>query len=315
MRSEATALAIAPRADDLRACRVILARGSKSFALASRLLPERVRTPAAIVYAFCREADDAVDLGDEPTQAVASLRDRFDRIYAGSPAPEAVDRALAQVVSRHEIPRALFDALLEGFAWDAEARHYPTLPDLLEYCARVASVVGVLMTIIMGCRSREVLARACDLGAAMQLTNVARDVGEDARHGRIYLPIAWMREAGIEPRAWVRAPTYGVGLAEVVARVLEHADGLYRRAQAGIAALPSDCRTAIGAAALIYADIGRVIRARDHDSVSTRARVGPVRKLMLLLRARWSLQAAATSPLEAEPLEAARFLIDAVCAS
>jgi 15-cis-phytoene synthase len=315
MRSEATALAIAPRADDLRACRVILARGSKSFTLASRLLPERVRTPAAIVYAFCREADDAVDLGEEPTQAVASLRDRLDRIYAGSPAPEAVDRALAQVVSRHEIPRALFDALLEGFAWDAEARRYPTLHDLLEYCARVASVVGVLMTIIMGCRSREVLARACDLGAAMQLTNVARDVGEDARHGRIYLPMAWMREAGIEPRTWVRAPTYDVGLAEVVARVLEHADGLYRRAQAGVAALPSDCRTAIGAAALIYADIGRVIRARDHDSVSTRARVGPVRKLMLLLRARWSVQAAATSPLEAEPLEETRFLIDAVCAS
>lgn len=167
---------------DFAFCRDALRRGSRSFLAASLLLPARVRAPAAALYAFCREADDAVDLACVPD--LAPLRDRLDRAYAGRPRPGPVDRAFAEVVARFAIPRALFDALLEGFAWDAEGRRYEDFADLGAYAARVAGSVGAMMAVLMGVRAPEKLARACDLGTAMQLTNIARDIGEDARAGR-----------------------------------------------------------------------------------------------------------------------------------
>jgi phytoene synthase len=169
-----------------------------------------------------------------------------------------------------------------------------------------------MMTVVMGPRAPEVLARACDLGVAMQLTNIARDVGEDAALGRIYLPLAWMREAGIDPDAWLRAPRYDEAVARVVARLLDAADALYRRADAGIPMLPADCRTAIFAARLVYADIGRSIARAAFDSITRRARVSGPRKLVLLLRslgARWLRTGAGGEP----PLEPTRFLV-AACA-
>ncbi len=110
-------------------------------------------------------------------------------------------RAFAAVVSCHEIPRALPDALVEGLAWDVAGRSYDTLAELEAYAARVAGAVGVMMALVMGTRDAGALARAADLGVAMQLTNIARDVGEDASMGRIYLPRQWLREAGIEPES------------------------------------------------------------------------------------------------------------------
>jgi 15-cis-phytoene synthase len=101
------------------------------------------------------------------------------------------------------LPRELPAALLEGFAWDAAGRYYETIDELHDYCARVAGSVGAMMALIMGVKNKQVLARACELGNAMQLTNIARDVGEDARNGRLYLPRSWMREAGIDPQAWL----------------------------------------------------------------------------------------------------------------
>lgn len=280
--------ALAPLRDgDLAACRAILAAGSRSFAAASRLLPGRARDPVAAMYAFCRVADDAVD--EAPTggagAAVEGLTARLDAIYAGRPAPDPVDRAFGDLVQTFHIPRAVPDALLEGFLWDAEGRTYETLPALLGYAARVASTVGVMMTLLLGERDRLTLARACDLGLAMQLTNIARDVGEDARMGRVYLPLAWLREEGIDPLRLVERPRFEPALGRVVERLLAEADALYRRADHGIGRLPADGRRAIRAARLIYADIGRVIRRRGCDSVSGRARTTGLRKSWLLARA------------------------------
>ncbi len=101
------------------------------------------------------------------------------------------------------MPRALPEALLEGLAWDAQARRYATLSDLYDYSARVAAAVGAMMCVLMGVRDADALARACDLGVAMQLTNIARDVGEDARERRLYLPLDWLAEAGIDPDAFL----------------------------------------------------------------------------------------------------------------
>ena len=297
---------------DLAACRALLRDGSRSFHTASLLLPARVRLPASALYAFCRVADDAVDIGPEgATAGVARTRDRLARAYAGAPLPHPVDRAFARTVSRHGIPRTLPEALVEGLAWDAEGRRYETLPDLLAYAARVAGSVGAMMALLMGARGASALARACDLGAAMQLTNIARDVGEDAANGRLYLPLSWLREAGIAPDAWLARPVADDALRGVVRRLLTEADALYARGLAGVALLPADCRPAIAAAAAIYGEIGRDVARRGHDSVTARAAVPTRRKLALAARSAPAIRARPGAASHDAPLAEHRFLVEA----
>ena len=186
-------------AEDIDACRALLSTGSLTFHAASRVLPGRVRQPATALYAFCRLADDAIDAShDDPERTLDRLRKRLDDVYAGRPATDPVERAFADVVAEYSNPRELPFVLLEGFAWDAAGRRYETLGQLQDYAARVAGTVGAMMAVLMGVRDTSLLARACDLGVAMQLTNIARDVGEDARFGRLYLRIDWLREAGVD---------------------------------------------------------------------------------------------------------------------
>jgi phytoene synthase len=290
------------------ACREALRKGSKSFHAASLLLPKRVRDPATALYAFCREADDAVDLGGGGDGALAGLHDRLDRIYAGRPNPSPVDTALAGVVARFALPRPLLDALLEGFAWDAQGRRYETLDDLEAYAARVAGTVGAMMATLMGERRPALIARACDLGVAMQFTNIARDVGEDARAGRLYLPGRWLAEEGVDADAFLARPVFSARLGAVVQRLLGAADLLYRRADAGIDALPRSCRPGIRTARLIYAEIGSRIAAGGFDSVSARSVVPRSRKLALGLRA---LRAMPHSrELSVPPSSQTRFLVE-----
>ncbi|EYF03785.1 phytoene/squalene synthase family protein [Chondromyces apiculatus] len=298
-------------AADVAACKELLRRGSKSFAAASLLLPERVRDPVAVVYAFCRVADDEVDEGIGGLGAVRALERRLDRACAGTPEEGPVDRALARVMAERALPRVFLEALLEGLQWDAEGRRYATLSALNAYAARVAGAVGAVMAVLMDTRSEEALARACDLGVAMQLTNVARDVGEDARRGRLYLPEAWLREEGMDPDAWLARPLFDARVGRVVARLLGAAEALYRRADAGIAMLPRDCRPAIRAASLIYADIGRVVVARRLDSVTGRAVTSKGRKAWLLMQALASPTPEVRGGGDAPPLAETRFLVEA----
>ena len=226
---------IAP--EDMAACRAMIRTGSLSFHAASRLLPPRVRDPALALYAFCRVADDDVDEGLDKAHAVLRLRERLDLIYAGRPEARPSDRAFAAVVEDFDMPRALPDALLEGLAWDAIGRRYETLSDLHGYSARVAAAVGVMMCVLMRVRDPDALARAADLGLAMQLTNIARDVGEDARRGRLYLPRHWLAEGDIDADAWLAHPGCSPALQSVVERLLVEADRLYAQASSGIALL------------------------------------------------------------------------------
>ena len=300
---------------DQDALRTLMRGGSKTFFAASLLLPSDVRGSATALYGFCRLADDAIDLGEDKHAAVAMLQDRLDAIYRGQPQAFEADRALAPVVVRHAIPRALLDALIDGFVWDAQGRQYETLADLQAYGARVAGTVGAMMTLIMGTRSPGALARACELGVAMQLTNIARDVGEDARAGRLFLPLQWLREAGVDPQAWMREPVFDDTIASIVERLLRAADDLYRRAEGGIATLPRNCRPAIRAAQFVYAEIGQQLRREGLDSVNRRAVVPTSRKLVLIARAAgaWVRAPRATVP-EPGPLPAVQFLVDAACA-
>ena len=299
-------------------CARLLEEGSRSFSLASKLLPRRLRLPVAAVYAFCRVADDAIDESDRPDLALLALRRRLDRIYQGRPGTDLVDRAMAAVVRSSGLPRAPLDALLEGFAWDAEGRSYPDLSSVRAYGVRVAGAVGIVMTHLMAPSdprfSRQaVLARAADLGVAMQLTNIARDVGEDARRGRLYLPAEWMAAEGLDPTAFLADPLMSPALGRVVERLLQEADRLYARADSGIAMLPWDCRVAIRAARLFYAEIGEVVRARGHDSVRHRAFTSLPTKIWLAVRSLGGLLPARLDHTlaEAPPLAEAAALVAA----
>ncbi len=296
---------------DVAACRAMLRGGSRSFFAASLVLPKSVREPATGLYAFCRMADDAIDHGTDRPRALEELRRRLDRIYAGTPQDIAADRAFADSVNRFAIPKAYPAALLEGFEWDARSRRYADLSELKAYGVRVAGTVGAMMAMVMEVRSPTLLARACDLGVAMQLTNIARDVGEDARCGRLYLPLDWLESAGIDPEQWLHHPVFSTALAEVVRRLLNAADELYVRADAGIANLPSACRPGMYAARLLYAEIGHELRRRGLDSVNQRAIVPWQRKARILADA--CVAATRTGVVASvDVLDEARFLLASI---
>lgn len=270
---------------DLAHCHALLARGSRSFSFAARLLPRHLADPVAALYAFCRVSDDLVDESPSPREALARLHGRLDRAYAARPDDDAVDRALAWLAQEHSLPRAPLDALLDGYLWDVEARRYETLSDVIGYGVRVAGAVGVAMSWLMERREPHVLARACDLGVAMQLTNIARDVGDDARLGRLYLPGAWLGWDEEARAHWLAAPRPTGAIRDATRRLLDHADVLYLRADAGIGALPAEVRPAIRVARALYAAIGDVVRERGHDSVSARAFTSTTDKVRLAAEA------------------------------
>lgn len=251
---------------DLALCRQMIRQGSKSFHMASLLLPNLYRQHARALYGFCRMADDLVDHAETPQVAVDQLATRLDAIYAGTPSDNPTDRAFADVVGMFAIPRDVPNALIEGFAWDAQGRHYETLADVTAYGVRVAGTVGVMMSLIMGQRSPHALARAVDLGVAMQFSNIARDVEEDERLGRIYLPSEWVNGSK----------------AQAASRLVVEAETIYQRAASGIALLPRSCRASINAARLLYREIGLSSAVQNHQG---RAVVSLPRKLSLVARA------------------------------
>lgn len=270
---------------DLHTCEDLMKEGSKSFFSAARILPNKIRDSAIALYAFCRLLDDMVDDPNAPDDVIKRIEIRLDRIYQKNPFDIPADRALALVVERFLIPRELLEALVEGFRWDRSGRQYDTIEDLCDYSARVASTVGVMMTLIMGVRDRTTLERACELGLAMQLTNIARDVGEDAKNQRLYLPRRWLKEEGIDPDLWLEKPEFSSGLSRVVERLIAYADDLYARSSYGFSGLPRNCRSAIAAASFIYSEISREIERQGLDSISRRAVVSKQKKIFLLIKA------------------------------
>ena len=264
-----------------RLARRILAHHSKSFAFAGRLLPTRCRDDAAAIYAWCRRCDDAVD-GPRETAvratAVAELRTELARIYGAGAESDPVLAGFQEVVRRHAIPRRYAEELVDGMAMDVGTVRYRTVDELLIYCYRAAGTVGLMMAHVMGVRNWSALRRAVDLGVAMQLTNICRDVAEDAERDRIYLP-ADLLETCRQPGD----PDGEVGRA--VAELLRRADHLYSSADAGLTALPLRCAIGIRAARLIYAEIGQVIARRHFDVRAGRAVVSRGRKAWLAVRA------------------------------
>lgn len=304
---------IAP--SDLDHCREVIRTGSYSFHAASKLLPADVRDPALALYAFCRLADDEVDEGDHKRRAVLDLQKRLDAIYAGVPRNAPEDRAFASIVEDFEMPKTLPDALLEGLAWDAQERRYNDISGVRDYSARVASAVGVMMCVLMRVRDGDALARACDLGVAMQLTNIARDVGEDARAGRVYLPLDWFDDAGISVDEFLRYPEPSLAVRRMTSRLLAEAHRLYLRSEAGVPALPRASRTGIYAARFIYDGIGKQLRRGGLDNITKRAHTSKAQKLgwvgQAMVRSGLSMVTPQSPVLHARPLDEVAFLVDA----
>ena len=303
------------REDDLDYCERAIKNGSLSFHAASKLLPRNVRNSCLALYAFCRLADDEVDLKEDKSASVYDLVERLDQVYSGKPRNLPMDRAFTRMVEETQMPKALPEALIEGLVWDAMERRYKTFEELVAYSARVASAVGVMMCVIMRQRDSNVLARACDLGVAMQLTNIARDIGEDARERRLYIPLNWMNEVGVNPKLFLEAPAPTPEIRGLAHRLLSKAEILYQRSESGIVCLPRTVRPAMFSARHIYAAIGQEIRKNGFDSISQRAKTTRRKKLGLLLlscaQSSASLLLPGPATLYAPPLEQTKFLVTA----
>ncbi|MEM9279986.1 MAG: phytoene/squalene synthase family protein [Pseudomonadota bacterium] len=263
-------------------CRRIIKEGSKSFYFASLMLPVQMRFAATALYAFCRISDDIADTPQATLKSIDRLKKRISKAYAGMPEDHAADCAFSEVVLHYEIPELVPQSMVEGFEWDVTGKPYETISDVIDYSARVAGTVGVMMSIVMGRRLEATLARACDLGVAMQLINIARDVGEDAHNGRIYLPSQWLHEEGVDPKALLAKPTFTKELGRVVERLLDTADVIYQRGMTGISDLPTSCRHGIRAAGMVYAEIGQKVRKNGFNSIDQRAYTTRGRKLGLM---------------------------------
>jgi len=274
-----------------------IARGSKSFALAARLFDPPTRARALLLYAWCRHCDDVVDeqtLGmgflarrDSPADRAARLREDTARALDGRPPDVLAFRALARVVDETGMPPALPFAHLDGFDMDAADTRYRTIEDTLRYSYHVAGVVGVMMAHAMGVApdDRATLERACDLGIAFQLANIARDVIEDAARGRCYLPDEWLADADIPPGNLAQ-PDHRAALAGVAARLVDEAARYEASARHGAAALPFRSAWAVLAAAGIYGAIGAKVKAAGARAWDRRIGTSRGEKLRLLFSAR-----------------------------
>ena len=272
------------------ASRLIIQRGSKSFAAAAKMFDKDTRDNAYMLYAWCRYCDDRIDnqeLGfgarpqsEEAVQEVLSELVTMTRAAIDDqPSDEPVFEALRYVLKRNEIPGRYPLELLEGFAMDARGAEYRNLDDTLLYSYYVAGVVGIMMAYVMGVRDPSALQRAVDLGIAFQLTNIARDVGEDAGVGRIYLPADWLAQAGI-PADELMAPGHAAALRSVVGRLLDEADRYYGSANEGLRSLGFRSAWAVAAARAVYREIGEVVRRRGEKAWDERVVVSKPRKLL-----------------------------------
>ncbi|OQW59460.1 MAG: hypothetical protein A4S14_05735 [Proteobacteria bacterium SG_bin9] len=269
----------------------IIKTGSKSFAAAAKLFPAETRTSAHLLYAWCRHCDDVIDgqtLGFEsgeagrhdPARALDQLRIQTKRAIAGATMDDPIFEALKRVCAKHEIPAAYPLALLDGFQMDVENRTYASLNETLTYCYHVAGVVGIMMSMIMGAREETVLDRANDLGLAFQLSNIARDVLDDAKLDRVYLPAEWLSEVGVEAMpAAILAPDNRSRLSQVARRLVDEAEKYYDSSLHGLEHLDLRSAWAIAAAHSIYRKIGKRVVERGADAWDTRSATSKVEKL------------------------------------
>ena len=260
----------------------VIQHHSRSFSMAARLLPQKIRADVEKLYAWCRWCDDAVDEAASPSEAkerLQLLQQDVLRIYTGEATLHPSSQWLASVVNQYGIPQQLPLDLLRGMEADLNNPVFQTIDELLHYCYQAAGTVGLMMSRIMGATDPRALQRAKSLGMAMQLTNIARDIDEDWQSGRRYIPKIWL---SLVPQKDV-TPT-NIQVRTAIENLLSLADGLYDEGYQGLPYLPNGARTAIRLAGRVYQEIGKEIRRQDFRVMQFRVFVPLGRKLILLSR-------------------------------
>lgn len=267
-------------------------KGSKSFSAASFFFSKKQKEAAWKLYSWCRYCDDQID--DHPLPVakknLETLRSYLQGL--GSPTPTLAPiyqlQGLKEVVQEFQIPVIYLHQLLDGMEMDVQGRRYKSVKELEEYCYGVAGVVGLMMCHIMGIKSEEALKHAVALGNAMQLTNISRDIQDDYKKGRIYLPEDLLENYGI-PRDDLMNPRYRDDLIKAQESILKRADELYQSGYAGLSYLSPRCAWAVLIAGKIYSEIGHLIRQKPSQSLERRVFVSKPRKVALAFSATMKL--------------------------
>lgn len=271
----------------LEQCRLLLATKGKSFAFAAHFLPAQVRLATEALYAFFRTVDDVADNCRFPGDpaALARLDDWQRWVERGcqQQRDDPVRYATAWAVAHYNLDQRHLLDLLDGVRGDVTFQAITTVGDQERYCYQVAATVGLCMARILGATGTEALRHAAELGIAMQLTNIVRDVGEDIQRGRIYLPLEELIAYGCSPEQ-LSSRRVDAAFVALLRRQTIRARDFYRRGEAGIAVLPPEAQFAIRLAARLYAGILDKVEQRGYDIFTSRAHVGPQEKLWLTLQ-------------------------------
>ena len=272
-----------------------IAKGSKSFAFASKLFDRTTRERVWLLYAWCRKCDDMADgqdhggnmqAVDDPMARLAIIREMTAKAIKGEATGEAAFDCLSIVAVECGLTQAMADDVIQGFALDTADWRPRSEDDLYQYCYHVAGAVGVMMAVVMGVspNDKPTLDRACDLGLAFQLANIARDIAEDDSAGRCYLPIEWIVEMDIPPGQHVK-PHYRPRLTQMAKMLCDASEEYEASARVGAAKLPFRSRWAVLSAAGIYGDIARKVRSAGDNAWDHRLFVSKPAKLKRVLSA------------------------------
>lgn len=266
-------------------CEQKTARSGSSFYYSFLFLPTEQRRAIMALYAFCREVDDVVDECTEPTLAQTTLnwwRDEIARLYAGTP-QHPVTRALQAPIARFGLVQEHFQEVIDGMAMDLSLTRYASFKELSLYCYRVASVVGLMAAAIFGYEDRRTLKYAHDLGMAFQLTNILRDVGEDAARGRIYLPADEMERFGVHTDDVLQRRMTD-GMQALLQYQATRARNYYDKAFAHLPATDRYRQRSGLIMAAIYLSTLDAIEQQDFPVLQRRVRLSPWRKLLIAWR-------------------------------
>ncbi|WP_049927409.1 phytoene/squalene synthase family protein [Halopiger goleimassiliensis] len=276
--------------EHIDAGKAIQRRTGKTFYLATKFLPRRVRHATHVLYAFFRIADEVVDDAADvsPETQRAELESLRAQALGEADPEEPVLEAFQELKTEYDIPDEEVDAFVDAMATDITTNRYETYDDLEAYMRGSAAAVGVMMTAIMDpTMESEALPHARKLGVAFQLTNFLRDVREDVvERDRIYLPQETLRRHDVSNDRIERLE-YSDSFAAAMAEEMNRAEALYREGVAGIRYLPADCQLPVLLAAVLYAEHHAIIRNRDYDVLSARPSLSTGRKLWCLARTRW----------------------------
>lgn len=274
-------------------------RGSKSFALASRLFDGETRQRVWMLYAWCRKCDDMADGQDhgiyhggeldsahDPAAELIIMQRLTEKALSGKTTGLPAFDCMTVVAAECDLTQTMCDDVIAGFELDAKHWQPKSEDDLYQYCFHVAGAVGIMMAAVMGVdpKDKDTLERACDLGLAFQLANIARDIGEDAAAGRCYVPTDWLAEMDMTPATLLEADNRGK-LALLTKRLCDASEQYEASARVGAARLPFRARWAVLAAAGIYGDIARKVRSAGEAALHQRVHTSKMEKIAWVARA------------------------------